>query len=105
MTTKTVVMSLLLAAASPLLVAAGPSAKEEIVPSEQIPDAARQSLQAKAGKHPIHYFTKRTNEYGAVTYDARFHTLTTGDTEVQVTPAGSIVGVYRRLGEPEGSGP
>ena len=104
MFTKVAVVSLLVAA-GPVAAAAGTPAQTEIVTADEIPAAARQTLQAKAGKHRIHEYERNTYRSGAVSYDVRFHTLTTGDTEVEVSPRGNVVGVYRRLEEPVGSGP
>ena len=91
--------------AAPLAQAMEPPAQEAVVSSTEIPSPALKTLDAQAGKHRIHEFTKRTFPSGAATYTVRFHTVSTGDTQVEVSPKGTVVGVYRRLEEPEGSGP
>lgn len=105
MTTKAAAAIALLFAAPPVVQATEPHAKEQAVSSNQIPAPALKTLDAQAGKNRIHGYTERTFPSGGVTYLARYHTLTTGDTQVEVTPRGNVVGVYRRLEEPIGSGP
>jgi hypothetical protein len=105
MNTKAATALALVWLAAPLAQAMEPPAQEAVVSSTQIPSPALKTLDAKAGKNRIHQFTKRTFPSGAATYTVRYHTLTTGDTEVEVTPKGNVVGEYRRLEEPEGTGP
>lgn len=105
MNTKAAVASSLLFLAAPAAHATEPRAHERIVSSSQIPRPALHTLDAQAGRHRIHEYTSRSFPSGGETYLARYHTLTTGDTEVEVTPAGTIVGIYRRLEEPVGTGP
>jgi hypothetical protein len=104
-TIKTVGVALLLAAGGPPLGAAESSGKEDVVRADQVPAPARASLQQQAGKHRIHEFTRDTDANGAATYSVRYHTATSGDTEVEVAPNGDLLGIYRHLEEPEGSGP
>jgi hypothetical protein len=95
----------LLMLAAPVAQATEPRAHEQAVSPDQIPAPALKTLDANAGKNKIHGFTERTFPSGGQTFLVRYHTLTTGDTQVEVTPKGNVVGIYRKLDEPIGTGP
>jgi hypothetical protein len=105
MTTRSAAAVAFLFLAPPVAQAAEPRAEEQPVAPSQIPAPALQTLDSNAGTHRVHGYTERTFPSGGQTYLVRYHTLTTGDTQVEVTSKGNVVGIYRRLEEPSGTGP